>query len=436
MAYLQKHFIAPGQNSNPSLSAENIGLEAIKSHFLRISKNCATESMPSKNYNLAQLVHHNYDLSKRWYVKFWAWDVTKEKKVRRRLFEPINRKKNVLERLHIAKDMIRQINYELQSGKVLGKQKRSALDINTNVTKMTLLKSIDFVKEQKQLSNHRKNYYKMFQQLKVKVQKWLDSEQRNDFLLRDLDHDDVLSFFDFLQSENVANKTFNNYRGSFSVAINFLMKRNPNLFKVNPIVVIDSLPVIAKKHAAYSDAQMKKIHGESLKLGFNQLLLQVQFIYYTLARPTELCALKVGDIELENNRILFRGAISKNKRDEYVGIPAQLKKIIIENKIVDYPAHYFIFGFHGPAEKAASYLYFYGRNKKVLSNLGFDKLPLKHSLYSYKHSGAISLYKATKDIKLLQRQCRHTSLDQTNEYLRDLSLHVDYEGLKDWQGAI
>lgn len=84
-------------------------------------------------------------------------------------------------------------------------------------------------------------------------------------------------------------------------------------------------------------------------------------------------------------------------------------------------------------QKHMGYLYFYNRNVKVFKALGLDKASVRYSMYSYEHSGVISLYKATKDIKLVQSQCRHhNSLDQTNKYLRDLGLLSDYDGLEAW----
>lgn len=75
--------------------------------------------------------------------------------------------------------------------------------------------------------------------------------------------------------------------------------------------------------------------------------------------------------------------------------------------------------------------YFYEKNTLVLKALNITGRA--YSLYSYKHSGVISLYKACKDIKLVQRVCRHQTLEQTNTYLRDLGLLSDYDMLEFWK---
>jgi hypothetical protein len=37
--------------------------------------------------------------------------------------------------------------------------------------------------------------------------------------------------------------------------------------------------------------------------------------------------------------------------------------------------------------------------------------------------------------KIVQQQCRHQSVAQTDAYLRDLGLHSNYDVLKGWIGA-
>jgi len=422
-------------SSNPALSAEESTLEAIKSGFLFDKKQVRHPPMPpNAKFKTATLVHYDYDLSKRWYVTFWAWDVSKEKKVRRRLYEPLNRMKSVASRVREADSMIRAINSQLYQGKVLGKDK--VVSNGANLLKLTLTEAIQYVFEQKNLNKNRPTYTRSYSNLKRKIIKWLEEEHRPDPLLKTFDIDDAYSLFEFIRSSVGSNATVNNYRDDLSVAFNFLMKRNPNLFKTNPMSFIQKLPTVAKRHAAYSDAQIDAIKNECIKHGHTQTLLFIQFIYYTLARPIELRQLKVGHIDIVQRRILFPAELSKNRRDEYVGISPQLYDVIIESGILQHPSHYFIFAMKQPGEKPVSKLYFYRRLVKILKLLGYDKLPTSHDLYSFKHSGAISLYKATKDIKLVQEMCRHTSVSQTDHYLRDLGLIGDFDRLDKWKGNL
>jgi integrase len=78
--------------------------------------------------------------------------------------------------------------------------------------------------------------------------------------------------------------------------------------------------------------------------------------------------------------------------------------------------------------------YFGDINAAVLEALQFNDK--EYTIYGYKHSGAISLYIATKDIKLVQAQCRHANSVQTDIYLRDLCLLSQPEGLEKWKGSL
>ncbi len=390
-------------------------------------------------YKKARLVHHNHDLKKRWYVLFYAWDISKEKLVRKRLFEPINREHKLHRRLQVAEDVIRQVNFELYQGKVLGKGDPLVNNARRNVLKLSILTAVDFVGDQKKITNHRQTYTNSFQRLRNNLERWLEYDQRKDFPLRNFTPDDAFSFFEYLNRERkVSNKTFNNYRTDLAIVFNFLMKRNPNLFTSNPALVIDKLPVNARKHAALSDEQMDKIIKACRKAGYHSLVLFIQMIYYTFGRPEgEVIQLKIENIDLANNRILFPAHISKGKTDDYVGLSPALKAILQAMDLNKYPPGYYLFGQdQKPGEKRVGYLYFYNRNRKIFEQLGLDKASMRYSVYSYKHSGVISLYKATKDIKLVQSQCRHKGLEQTNSYLRDLGTLSNYDGLQKWDGAV
>ena len=54
-------------------------------------------------------------------------------------------------------------------------------------------------------------------------------------------------------------------------------------------------------------------------------------------------------------------------------------------------------------------------HKTFLKRLGFDD---QHTLYSWKHTGVVQAYLAGVDIKSIQRQCRHSSIEMTRRYAR------------------
>jgi len=60
------------------------------------------------------------------------------------------------------------------------------------------------------------------------------------------------------------------------------------------------------------------------------------------------------------------------------------------------------------------------RYRKLTKDLKLNK---DYTLYSWKHSGVVAAYKAGIDIKTIQSQCRHHSLEQTDIYLKSLGLN-------------
>jgi len=60
-----------------------------------------------------------------------------------------------------------------------------------------------------------------------------------------------------------------------------------------------------------------------------------------------------------------------------------------------------------------------GRYRKLVKDLKISK---DYTLYFWKHSGVVAAYNAGVDIKTIQKQCRHQSLEQTDIYLKSLGL--------------
>ncbi len=432
--------------SIPAFGTEESLFSIEEEAFFVPSRKLRQNTVPEKRpYKLATLVHHNYDMSKRWYVDFCAWDVSIDKLRRCRIYEPLNRIKSRSTRLFEGDMLVRAVNRDLRDGKVLGKDKFAEQSAK-RVDRMNLLVAIEHVKEQKRLNGHRKSYYRTFSTLKTVLEGWLTFENQADFPLSAFSQREALSLHSYLRGEKkLANKTINNIFTNLATTFNYLEKRG-KIWKVNPLQAIDTLPVHVKKHAAFTNEQITAIMNAirehqvnapvHRRSGYKQLELFIQFIYYALARPNEIMDLKVGDVQLDENRVFIRGEISKNKMDDYVAIPDKLKNSIKKSGVLKAKPGDFIFSKGGvPGATRLHDNFFWDKHKRILEETGLRDLNPNFSLYSYKHTGAISLYKATKDVKIVQQQCRHQSVAQTDAYLRDLGLHSNYDVLKGWTGA-
>jgi hypothetical protein len=100
-------------------------------------------------------------------------------------------------------------------------------------------------------------------------------------------HLSKLPFLYLKEKRGVGNKTYNNYRGYFSIIFNFYISGQELPIK-NPITKVKALTVEASElHLPFSNAQLSSIQEKLLAKGDKQLLLFISFIYYTFARPAE-----------------------------------------------------------------------------------------------------------------------------------------------------
>lgn len=176
----------------------------------------------------------------------------------------------------------------------------------------------------------------------------------------------------------------------------------------------------------FSEFQIRELK-EAIQKQSPQLWLCCQFIYYCFIRPGELRNLKIGDIQFKESRILIRGEVAKNKRQQYVAIPEAFKPMIA--RLEGLPQGYYVVSAAGePGETRIGHNWMKINHQAVLTAKGYDTR--RHKLYSWKHTGAIAAVKAGISLKYIQLQLRHSSLDQVNAYLKDIGL-VDIGDLVD-----
>jgi len=167
--------------------------------------------------------------------------------------------------------------------------------------------------------------------------------------------------------------------------------------------------------ARYFQRHQKKQIISYLEVNDPELLLFVKFMYYTFARPNELRQMRISDILFDENKLLFRGSISKNGKTEYVSIPRYLKKDI-SHLITLRPDSYI---FHHKDNRNYSKNVMSNRHRAALRKLGYGA---EYKLYSWKHTGVVAAAMSGIPMKELQIQLRHHSLDMVDKYLRQLGV--------------
>jgi integrase len=386
--------------------------------------------MPEK-YKLCRLVDCKGDIKKEWYLVYYIWNNDTCEIERKRNYT-INSFKTKLDRRKAAKQLKKEIDEMLKSGAYISKidSEKQKFPV-TSAANSTLILAIDEAIRIKKL-NLKKNSMKGLNTAASQMKEFLSESGKSIVQFKSVEPALMYSFFEYLKQkkrrdgkQNLSNRTINNIKSNISTLFNFYVDKEE--IKKNPISKIKKLKTTAVKHKPFSDEQMQLIREDLTKNKEDQFLFFIQCIYFTFLRPgEELRLLKVEDITAKT--IQVPGTTSKNGDAEHVIIPTALEKILQERKIRSYPPEYYVFtGAQTPGPKPTGMKYFYRRNASLLKRL---KLSGKnYDLYGYKHTGAIKLYNSCKDIKAVQKQCRHSTIQQTDTYLRGLGLITNNEAL-------
>lgn len=148
------------------------------------------------------------------------------------------------------------------------------------------------------------------------------------------------------------------------------------------------------------------------------LYLHCLFIYYMSIRPRkELIQLRASDIFHSERKIAIRGEFAKTDQTLFVHIPSKFYPLVEPLKKL--PPTDFVFPSARDNKKPAGRNTYGERFRAVLDLFGYGE---KYQLYSWKHTGCVAVYKATKNILALRDHCRHKDVSTTQKYLRQLGL--------------
>ena len=203
------------------------------------------------------------------------------------------------------------------------------------------------------------------------------------------------------------NTTFNTVRRHINVILNKAVELG---LESNPIRLVRSKRTTAKLHKPFDN--LKEVLKEIKEYNFN-LYLCCLMIYGCLLRPhREIRCLCWGDFSDDLKFVNLGGDRNKSGKNRIVPVPYYVQENLSKkNKDINI--------FSGK-QKAYSEDYFKGlwtKFKKVSKNLSKDQ-----TLYSFRHSGAIEIFKRTGSLPKLQRALGHSSLQVSLTYLRGLEV--------------
>jgi integrase len=236
----------------------------------------------------------------------------------------------------------------------------------------------------------------------------------------EMDKRHAVEFRNYLGKRGYAGSTINTrmefMRTIYNIGIeNNLLKDNifSNFRRVKEIRT-------AQNRAFYDDEFEKIIKrlGESK----NELYFYCCFIYYCFLRPNEIRYVLKKNVDLKACKVAIPAKDSKVRFFDYVDIIPAFAEELKEWTKFKKPGDYL---FANDAGEPYGHNTMRQRFKKMLKGLNLNDPDI--CLYSFKHTGNVHAYRAGVDIKALQRQNRHTSIETTDIYLKSLMLFENTE---------
>ena len=226
--------------------------------------------------------------------------------------------------------------------------------------------------------------------------------------------------FRFCKGSQVTSKEINNLldRYSSNTSKNTVLRHIKALvskaislgMETNPLEDIKSYKTNAKLHKPINNV---KLLLEEIKSFNEDLYLCCLLTYGCLLRPhQEIRLLKWGDFENDLKFIHLSGSRNKSGKNRSVPVPQYIRMNLIKGDNSNN-----IFSGNKQAYNLSYFKCIWRRFKKVSKLLQQDQ-----TIYSFRHSGAIEIYKRTGSLSKLQKALGHSSLAVSLTYLRGLEV--------------
>lgn len=348
---------------------------------------------------------------KRWCLKFQVWDLSKEKLVNKREWVPLSLKTDA-EKEAWAEQAKARLNQLLIDGYVLGNKNAP----NNRVLNVYRAAEIWLQSKVKKIREDSMKDY----QTTAQVFADFIEDQHNSPVFHLLEKKDILAFLDHLTNDrNVGATTRNNYLTRLKIF--FADMQELGFTENNPCKGITKLRESPKKNMPYTDAELRVLLPYLREHDFMSYVF-VNCIYYCFIRVTELRKLRVENFDLINRKIFLPSDVSKNLKNDNVDMPYALCQLLESYGINKAYSSDFVFTIKNkPGEHMMSKNVMAKRFAIYRQKVGIRSK--NKGLYSFKPTGVCKLYMAGVDLKSIQRQLRHHSLDMTDKYLRELGLY-------------
>lgn len=369
---------------------------------------------------------------KRAFVDFSAFDEKTQSLKRKQVFCPSNIVGVARERW--GANTVQQINNLLLSGyyfKIEDTPEPPPVEPPKLLPSLSLLEAIDKALPIK-LSELRGTSKDSYKSTTNKFYRYLKLKGFDTLKVRDFEQSHIIEYRAYLINDlgNV-NRTANN--NLISLGALFDIIKTLKYIDKNPFSGLKGLPETDTEIHEVFTIQHQTILENWLIENDPVLYLFTRFQYHAFIRPKEIRGLMVKDINLERRTITVKSGISKNKKNGIVPISKTLYQDFLSVLASHTPPlqNALIFGRSMKLfdKYPLSENYAYERHKKALNACHLSEY--QYTLYSWKHTGACRAIEAGVNVRKLQGLLRHSSLEETDKYLKSLGIALQNEKLNE-----
>jgi integrase len=219
-------------------------------------------------------------------------------------------------------------------------------------------------------------------------------------------------FLDSIPLKYTNNTSFNTVRRHLNVLVNYL---HNNGFPM-PISNLKTRKQVEVLHSPIRDVRF--LLNQIKEFNYN-LYICCLLTYGCLLRPhQEIRLLKWEDFSDDLSHINLTGSKVKSKRNRIVPVPSYIREVLIKRD-----SNYNVFSNSIEPYNKGYFSLIWKRFKRLNPDVKTSV-----TIYSFRHTGAIEIFKRTESITKLQKAMGHSSINVSLTYLRGLEVPELTEG--------
>lgn len=327
----------------------------------------------------------------------------------------LNIQPNSSQTINERMEQLKHLEYEFKKAIEFGKYpiNKSLSKVKT-IENTSLKELLDLAISNKKKANLTRNYVNHLERLTDKLKAFLTTEELNG-KINDLQRIRIQEFM------NQFNSTASNYMISRR-HIKAVFGEIDKDFEFNTAIITrtDKRKATPKLHKIYSDEQLKNVL-QFLKNNHEELHLCCLMSYGCLLRPhNEIRLLKRHHFKNNITEIHLSGNENKGKKIRTVPIPSYVRELL-QNRLEGLSHDDNIFTRRLDSNNPYYFSTAWTRMFKLMEKEGI--IEKNQTIYSFRHTASVNVYKKTKDLHILQQLLGHSDMIVTLKYLRGLGVH-------------